>query len=239
MFDKSIFLVLVLTLALFYGCGGGGEDTTPGTTAPAVSSTIPSSGATGVSANSSITATFSENMDSSTITGTTFTLKDSSNNPVTASVSYDSGTKTATLDPLSDLSVGVTYTATITSDVKNSIGTPVSANYEWNFTTDTVSFASNIQPIFNSYCISCHQTGGAYSFLPLTNGVSFNNLVNKTSTQPSGGTLVIPGNYSDSVLYKRISGNSAGTQMPKGASTLATTDQNLIKTWIDEGANNN
>lgn len=238
MFDKSIFLVLVLTLALFYGCGGGGEDTTPGTTAPTVSSTIPSSGATGVSANSSITATFSENMDSSTITGTTFTLKDSSNNPVTASVSYDSGTKTATLDPSSDLSVGITYTATITADVKNSIGTAVS-EHKWNFTTNTVSFASEIQPIFTSSCISCHQTGGTSSFLPLTTGVSYNNLVNQTSTYTTGGTLVIPGNSADSVLYKRISGNTVGLQMPRLLAPLSTSDQNLIQTWIDEGANNN
>ena len=105
--------------------------------------------------------------------------------------------------------------------------------------TSNVSFASSIQPIFTSFCISCHTPGGTSAFLPLTTSVSYSNLVNKTSTQPSGGTLVIPGNSADSVLYKRISGSSVGDQMPKGLPPLGTTDQNLIKTWIDEGAKNN
>lgn len=105
--------------------------------------------------------------------------------------------------------------------------------------TANVSFSSSIQPIFTSFCISCHPTNGQASFLPLTSNVSYINLVNKTSTQSGGGTLVIPGNSADSILYKRVSGNSVGDQMPKGGPFLSTTDQNLIKTWIDEGAKDN
>lgn len=105
--------------------------------------------------------------------------------------------------------------------------------------TSNISFASSIQPIFNSSCVSCHQTGQISSFLPLTNGVSYNNLVNKTSTFTPEGTLVIGGNSTDSVLYKHVSGSSVGAQMPKGLTPLSTTDQNLIKTWIDEGAKAN
>ncbi|SRR4030067_647444 len=105
--------------------------------------------------------------------------------------------------------------------------------------TSNVSLASSIQPIFTSYCVSCHQTDGQSSFLPLTSGVSYGNLVDKPSTYSPGGTLVIPSNSASSVLYKRISGPSAGAQMPKLLTPLSTTDQNLIKTWIDEGAKNN
>lgn len=105
--------------------------------------------------------------------------------------------------------------------------------------TSNVSFVSSIQPIFTSHCTSCHTQGGTSSFLPLVSGVSYNNLVNKTSTQSGGGTLVIPGNSADSILYKRVSGSSVGNQMPKGGPFLSTTDQNLIKTWIDEGAKDN
>ncbi len=105
--------------------------------------------------------------------------------------------------------------------------------------TSNVSFSSSIQPIFTSFCTSCHQAGGASSFLPLTTGVSYINLVNKTSTQSGGGTLVIPGNSADSILYKRVSGSSVGLQMPRLSTPLSTTDQNLIKTWIDEGAKDN
>ena len=65
----------------------------PDTTAPTVQSTSPGSGATGVSvSNTTITATFSESMDSSTITTATFTVSG-----VTGTVTY-SGT-TATFTP--------------------------------------------------------------------------------------------------------------------------------------------
>lgn len=104
--------------------------------------------------------------------------------------------------------------------------------------TSNVSFASSIQPIFTSFCISCHTPGGTASFLLLTSG-SYSNLVNKPSTFTSGGTLVVSGNSADSVLYKRVSGSSVGARMPKGLAPLSSSDQDLIKTWIDEGAKDN
>jgi len=101
-------------------------DTTP----PTVSST---SSLTGVTLSTSITATFSETMDSSTITTTTFTLKDSDNNAVTGIVTY-SGT-TATWTPSSNLTSGTTYTATITTSVKDAAGNNMASDKTWSFTT--------------------------------------------------------------------------------------------------------
>ena len=101
-------------------------DTTP----PTVSST---SSLTGVTLSTSITATFSETMDSSTITTTTFTLKDSDNNAVTGIVTY-SGT-TATWTPSSNLTSGTTYTATITTSVKDAAGNNMTSDKTWSFTT--------------------------------------------------------------------------------------------------------
>src|SRR3990172_11903197 len=83
------------------GRGGGGGNTSvvesSDTTAPTVSSTSPSDGAQDVAINTSITATFSETIDASTITTATFTL----NNGVTGTVTY--GGTTATFTPSSSL----------------------------------------------------------------------------------------------------------------------------------------
>ncbi|MBI3582875.1 MAG: Ig-like domain-containing protein [Nitrospinae bacterium] len=102
--------------------------TTTDTTAPTITAVSPGSGATGVSITSTITATFSEAMDSSTITTATFTVSG-----VSGTVSY-SGT-TATFTPSSSLSYYTTYTATITTGVKDSAGNAMATSYSWSFTT--------------------------------------------------------------------------------------------------------
>ena len=55
------------------------DDDDADTTAPAVNSTVPVSDATGVAIDGNLAATFSEAMDPSTITASTFTLKSPSN----------------------------------------------------------------------------------------------------------------------------------------------------------------
>jgi len=113
--------------------------------------------------------------------------------------------------------------------------------------TSQVSYSGSVQPIFNNNCTSCHGSGGTASFLFLTSGVSYNNLVNQPSTRtgtPPSGTLVIPYDSANSVLYQRISGvglPSGENTMPPPSTgiTLSTSDQNTIRNWIDQGAQNN
>ena len=113
------------------GGGGGGGDTT----APAVSSTTPAADATGVAVNAAITATFSEKIDASTITTSTFSL----NNSVTGAVTYDSTNNIATFTPSTKLAYDTTYTATITTGVKDAAGNALAADYTWSFTTGTAA----------------------------------------------------------------------------------------------------
>ncbi|HEY7108461.1 MAG TPA: S8 family serine peptidase, partial [Nitrososphaeraceae archaeon] len=68
-------------------------------TLPTLTGRTPASSATGVAVGSSIAATFSEAVQSGTVTGTTFTLKNSAVTSIAATVTYDSTTKTATLKP--------------------------------------------------------------------------------------------------------------------------------------------
>ena len=86
-----------------------------------------------------VTATFNEAINSSSVTGTTFQLRDASNNLVPASVSTLSGQ--ITLDPISALAGATVYTATITggsSGVKDLAGNALVSNYSWSFTTAAV-----------------------------------------------------------------------------------------------------
>src|SRR5688572_12347796 len=102
------------------------------TTAPTVSSTIPADAATDVAINQSLSTTFSEAMDSSTINATTFTLNQGAT-PVAGTVTYI-GT-TATFAPASALAINTTYTATITTGVKDLAGNALASNSAWSFTT--------------------------------------------------------------------------------------------------------
>ncbi len=109
-----------------------GTTLTSDTTPPTVSSTSPANGATGIAINSTISATFSEAMDASTITTATFTIAG-----ITGTVTY-SGT-TATFTPSSNLAYNTTYTATITTGVRDTSGNAMASNYSWNFTTGGVA----------------------------------------------------------------------------------------------------
>ena len=110
------------------------SSTTPtDTTAPKVMSTSPANNATLIAPGVNVTATFSEAMDArttdgdpSTINSTTFKLvklnADGSTTMVTAAVSYDAATKKAILNPSSNLSLGRTYKATVTTGAQDLAG---------------------------------------------------------------------------------------------------------------------
>lgn len=243
MYKKTIFIIF-LSASLLYGCGEGrDQDTTP----PTIKSVSPPNNAAGVAVNSEVKVAFSETMDSSSITDTSFYVRTGGININGSIVPF--GTF-ATFKPLTSLQAFKGYTATVTTGVKDSNGnhlifTPSASSYSWGFitgssTTSTISFTSNIQTIFDNNCTGCHHSGELLpSFLPLTDDLSYSNLVNKASTYTPGGTLVIPNNYTGSILYKRVSGTSIGERMPKGGTSLDPTDIGYIKTWIDEGALDN
>jgi len=104
----------------------------PDVTIPTIISTLPADSATGVAINLSIKATFSEDIDSASITTSTFTLMQGGV-PVPCTVSYSS--HVATLKTVSNLSISTTYTATITTGVKDVSGNALASNITWTFTT--------------------------------------------------------------------------------------------------------
>jgi hypothetical protein len=96
---------------------------------PRVSTTTPPAGATGVSPTTNVSANFSEAMSSSTLRdpttlrSTTFTLRRTdTTTQVAATVSYNATTKTATLNPDTNLKLGTTYIATVTTGARDLAG---------------------------------------------------------------------------------------------------------------------
>jgi fibronectin type 3 domain-containing protein len=102
-----------------------------------VSSTSPAAGATGVSWDSTVQATFSRSVDPATVTTSSFRLRRPDSTLVPATVAYSDANRTATLTPSSPLAASTTYTAEVTTAVKAADGTPLGSQRTWTFTTGT------------------------------------------------------------------------------------------------------
>jgi hypothetical protein len=112
--------------------------------APKVIATSPSIGSIGLGVGTNVTVTFSGAMDPTTITASSLQLLDSSGKPVSATVSYNSATNTATLTPSNPLSGSSTYTILArgnagSAQIRDTFGTALSADYTATFQTATLS----------------------------------------------------------------------------------------------------
>ena len=87
-----------------------------------------------------MTATFNNSLNSTTVSSSTFTLVNANNALVPASYSVN-GT-TATLTPSSALAGSTTYTATLTTGVKDINGNALATNFIWSFTTVSTTCSS-------------------------------------------------------------------------------------------------
>ena len=141
---RQTHLSLILTLCILFiaGCGSGGETGhwLPGdSTAPTVTAVVPLNGAVNVPIGTRITATFSEDMDPATITGTTFTVVNTTlgGTAVAGNVTYDAASRTATFAPTvpATLPVSTNFTATITTGAKDLARNALASNFVWSFTT--------------------------------------------------------------------------------------------------------
>jgi TRAP-type mannitol/chloroaromatic compound transport system substrate-binding protein len=116
-----------------------GGDFTP----PTVATKSPAAGATGVSPDTDVTATFSEAVQN--VTGTTFKLKNTATGTaVPATVSLDPNSTVGTLHPNSSLAAGTKYTATLTAGIQDLAGNKLTAT-SWTFTTG-VAAGGDITP---------------------------------------------------------------------------------------------
>lgn len=99
-----------------------------------IAATVPEDNATDISFNPIISATFNLDLDCSTITTATFSLKDENNNTIPGSVSCSG--KTATFTPSSRL-IYYTYTVTASTSIANYAGASLPNIQSWDFTIIT------------------------------------------------------------------------------------------------------
>lgn len=105
---------------------------------PTVTAVSPVNGSAGAATNSAVTAAFSEAMDPASINGSTFTLSNGIST-VSGTVAYNAAASSATFTPSAALDPASTYSAVVTTGVKDSSGNAMTSNFTWSFTTGTTA----------------------------------------------------------------------------------------------------
>ena len=104
-----------------------------------------------------------------------------------------------------------------------------------------VSFASQLQPIFNASCVTgCHGGTRPAGNLSLVSGTAFRALVSVRSGCSDGRLLVSPGAPDASYLVNKLEGTNlcSGGQMPLRGAGLSVSQIALFRDWICQGAPN-
>ena len=93
----------------------------------------------------------------------------------------------------------------------------------------------SIQTIFTNYCIGCHSGGSPAAGMDLSEGNSYDFIVNVASSACAPLDRVEPGDPDNSCIVQRIEG-TVMPRMPLGGSPLAPADITKIRGWITQGA---
>ena len=121
-------------------------------TPPAVAGVSPASGAAGASVSTPIVINFTEanGMLATSMNGSTVTVSDGVSN-IPCTISYDAANKRLTLTPANLLAYNTTYTVTLSSDITDLAGNPLSG-VSWSFTTQAV--APNVYTVYPPFMCS-------------------------------------------------------------------------------------
>jgi hypothetical protein len=101
-----------------------------------VASTSPVAGDPDVALNTPVKVVFSRDVVASTVNASTFTLTGAGGAPVAGTVSYDSGTRTATLTPSAPLAAATQFTARVDGSIATTEGATLGSAFSWSFTSD-------------------------------------------------------------------------------------------------------
>jgi hypothetical protein len=187
---------------------------------PTVIATDPTNGTLSVPVNKVLTATFSENMDSTSINNTTFLVKNGSAT-IPGTVTYSG--RVATFVPTSNLASGTLYTGTITIGARDVVGNTLAVDYNWTFTTIDI-----IKPTV----LSTDPTNGATN-VPLNKVLTATfsedmdpSSINNTSFLVKNGATSVPGTvtYSGRVATFVPTSNLANNTLYTGTITIGTKD---------------
>jgi uncharacterized repeat protein (TIGR02543 family) len=178
---KLLTTFIVIAVVLFVGCKNDDYVAINGGPCPVVILVTPVNGATLVGKQkvsaienairtTIVTATFNKKMDPKTINESTFTVNSTS--PVAGTVTYTDSTATFTAS--SKFADNTTFTARVTTGVKDVMGNAMQSDYVWTFSTGTT-----ILPVVI-----------ATDPLNLATGVALNKIVNATFSMPMDGSTL-------------------------------------------------
>ena len=179
---------------------------------PRVASFSPTYSTTQVPTSAVITATFTKPIAAGTLTTNTFELFDLNHNPVPGTVAYNAANLTASFTPNPPLAAGSYYSATITTNITATNGSPLLGNIQWQFATagNTVFFLDNNTTISSTVTSYDGQNlfianavvsvvSGTHPFGNITvagSGTLFLNgatIKNATITTTNGGSFIVDG----------------------------------------------
>lgn len=146
-------------------------------TAPSVTSTFPGDAATDAAVNRKITATFSEDMNSSTLTAANFTVTGPGGTPVSGTVSYL--VRTAVFTASGGLASNTLYTARVGAGATDLAGNALQAK-TWSFTTGASADGAAPTVISTS---------------PAGAGVAINSPINVTLSEPMDPATITTANF--------------------------------------------
>ncbi len=97
-------------------------------------------------------------------------------------------------------------------------------------TAPVVDFDRDIAPIFEAYCLDCHDSG------TLKGGVGLETFYHAQLPTDAGDRLIVPKDTHASVLMHVIESTDEDVQMPPKGARVSPEEVRLLKDWINQGA---
>jgi mono/diheme cytochrome c family protein len=95
---------------------------------------------------------------------------------------------------------------------------------------DPPDYARDVQPIFASRCYSCHGSKAQM------HGLRLDRKADALRGGNSGAPSIIPGDSTQSLLLKYVSGSDGDVIMPPAGERLKPAEIDILRRWIDSGA---
>ncbi|MFA9390161.1 MAG: Ig-like domain-containing protein [Prolixibacteraceae bacterium] len=195
--------------------------------APTILSTNPNNNATNVAQNATITISFSEAMNPTSVNNQTFVLKQGTT-VVSGTVSY--AATTASFKPSSLLKASTVYTATLNTGATDIAGNGLSVNKVWSFTTES-----------EATMISAVQLGSAANYVILAKTAINNNptsaITGNLGLSPAATSYITGLSLTDFTGYatsSQITGKVYAADMVTPTSiNLTTAVENMITAYND------
>ena len=107
-----------------------------------------------------------------------------------------------------------------------------------------VSYTQDIQPVWNAYCVGCHNSASPQGGLNLEAGASYAQLVNVPTECDPTLNRVVPNDLQASMLWRMLANrpDKCDGAMPLGSPGLIVVDPPAhlrVESWINQGAPNN